>query len=54
MYIYIIIYDNQATDSPGPINNMIMEWIQAFQESVTCRIYMTHTFYIDTTGVNGR
>ena len=33
---------------------MIMEWIQAFQGPLSCRTYMTHTFYIDATGVNGR
>ena len=32
---------------------MIMEWIQAFQGPLTCRTFMTHTFYIDATGVNG-
>ena len=33
---------------------MIMEWIQALQGPLTCRTYMTHTFYIDAIGVNGR
>ena len=31
-----------------------MEWIQAFHGPLTCRTYMTHTFYIHTTGVNDR
>ena len=31
-----------------------MEWIKAFQGPLTCRTYMTHTFYIDATGVNGK
>ena len=26
-----LIYDNQTTNRSGPINNMIMEWIQVFQ-----------------------
>ena len=48
------MYDTQATNRPGPLNNMIMEWIQTFQGPLTCSTYMTHTFYIDATGVNGR
>ena len=31
-----------------------MEWIQALQGPIVCRTYMTHTFYIDAIGGNGR